>query len=125
MGRSGSEGEEDVKNELDRRLGFIDFARVHFISALHGSGVGHLFESINEAYESAILARTSTAMLTRIMQMARGRSPAAHGEWSPGRTAEYAHAGGYNPPRIVIHGNQLNDLPDSYSATSSTTSASR
>ena len=44
---------ERVKKELDRRLGFVDFARIHFISALHGTGVGHLFESVQEAYKSA------------------------------------------------------------------------
>ncbi|MGL5992161.1 MAG: ribosome biogenesis GTPase Der, partial [Aeromonas sobria] len=98
---------EDVKNELERRLGFIDFARVHFISALHGSGVGHLFESIQEAYQSAT-RRTSTAMLTRIMQMAQEdhQPPMVNGRRVK---LKYAHAGGYNPPRIVIHGNQLND----------------
>ncbi|MHA3944201.1 inverse autotransporter beta domain-containing protein, partial [Salmonella enterica subsp. enterica serovar Infantis] len=42
--------------------GFIDFARVHFISALHGSGVGNLFESVREAYDSST-RRVSTAML--------------------------------------------------------------
>ena len=103
---------EDVKNELDRRLGFIDFARVHFVSALHGSGVGHLFESIQECYQSAT-RRTSTAMLTRIMQMAQEdhQPPMVNGRRVK---LKYAHAGGYNPPRIVIHGNQLSDLPDSY-----------
>lgn len=103
---------DDVKSELDRRLGFIDFARVHFISALHGSGVGHLFESIDEAYESAT-RRTSTALLTRIMQMAQQdhQPPMVRGRRVK---LKYAHAGGYNPPRIIVHGNQLNDLPDSY-----------
>ncbi|EVU12656.1 elongation factor Tu GTP binding domain protein, partial [Vibrio parahaemolyticus V-223/04] len=48
-----NEVKENVKKELDRRLGFVDFARIHFISALHGTGVGHLFESIQEAYKSA------------------------------------------------------------------------
>jgi GTP-binding protein len=27
---------------------------------------------------------------------------------------KYAHAGGYNPPIVVIHGTQVEDLPDSY-----------
>ncbi len=63
------EVKEQVKETLDYRLGFIDFARVHFISALHGSGVGNLFESVREAYDSAT-RRVSTAMLTRIMNMA-------------------------------------------------------
>ena len=56
---------DQVKSELDRRLDFIDFARVHFISALHGSGVGNLFESVQEAYACAT-QKTSTSMLTRI-----------------------------------------------------------
>ena len=61
---------ESIKSELDCCLGFIDFARVHFISALHGTGVGHLFESVQEAYNSAT-KRASTSLLTRIMHMAQ------------------------------------------------------
>ncbi|MBD1580740.1 ribosome biogenesis GTPase Der [Pseudoalteromonas sp. S16_S37] len=103
---------ERIKSELDRRLGFIDFARLHFISALHGTGVGHLFESVNEAYDSAT-KRISTAMLRRIMDMAQAdhQPPLVRGRRVK---LKYAHAGGYNPPRIVIHGNQVHDLPDSY-----------
>ena len=103
---------ERIKTELDRRLGFIDFARLHFISALHGTGVGHLFESVDEAYESAT-KRISTAMLRRIMDMAQAdhQPPLVRGRRVK---LKYAHAGGYNPPRIVIHGNQVHDLPDSY-----------
>ncbi|MDP1346776.1 ribosome biogenesis GTPase Der, partial [Klebsiella pneumoniae] len=59
---------EQVKETLDYRLCFIDFARVHLISALHGSGVGNLFESVREAYDSAT-RRVSTAMLTRIIKI--------------------------------------------------------
>ncbi|WP_028117379.1 ribosome biogenesis GTPase Der [Ferrimonas senticii] len=101
-----------IKNELDRRLGFVDFARLHFISALHGTGVGHLFESVQEAYDSAT-RRTSTSMLTRIMHMAQDdhQPPMVRGRRVK---LKYAHAGGYNPPRIVIHGNQVKDLPDAY-----------
>jgi GTP-binding protein len=103
---------ERIKTELDRRLGFIDFARLHFISALHGTGVGHLFESVDEAYASAT-KRISTAMLRRIMDMAQAdhQPPLVRGRRVK---LKYAHAGGYNPPRIVIHGNQVHDLPDSY-----------
>ncbi|QYJ85101.1 ribosome biogenesis GTPase Der [Shewanella mesophila] len=101
-----------VKSELDRRLGFIDFARIHFISALHGTGVGHLFESVQEAYESAT-RRVSTSMLTRIMQMAQDdhQPPLVNGRRVK---LKYAHAGGYNPPIVVVHGNQVKKLPDSY-----------
>ncbi|GAM67155.1 GTP-binding protein engA [Vibrio sp. JCM 19236] len=103
---------EHVKKELDRRLGFVDFARIHFISALHGTGVGHLFESVQEAYKSAT-TRVGTSVLTRIMKMATDdhQPPLVRGRRVK---LKYAHAGGYNPPLVVIHGNQVNDLPDSY-----------
>ena len=103
---------DEVKETLDFRLGFIDFARVHFISALHGSGVGNLFESINEAYDCST-RRVGTSMLTRIMTMATDdhQPPLVRGRRVK---LKYAHAGGYNPPIVVIHGNQVKDLPDSY-----------
>jgi GTP-binding protein len=108
----GKDIKEEIKRELDRRLGFIDFARIHFISALHGTGVGHLFESVQEAYTSAT-QRINTAMLTRIMDMAQDdhQPPMVRGRRVK---MKYAHAGGYNPPLIVVHGNQVKDLPDSY-----------
>jgi GTP-binding protein len=101
-----------IKSELDRRLGFIDFARVHFISALHGTGVGHLYESVEEAFVSAT-KRISTSMVTKILDMAVfDHQPPMH----QGRRIKlkYAHAGGYNPPIIVIHGNLAKNLPISY-----------
>ncbi|MEC8229857.1 MAG: ribosome biogenesis GTPase Der, partial [Pseudomonadota bacterium] len=103
---------DEIKREMDRRLGFIDFARIHFISALHGSGVGNLFESVQEAYLSAT-KRINTALLTQIMEMAQDdhQPPLVRGRRVK---MKYAHAGGYNPPVIVIHGNQVDDLPSSY-----------
>ncbi len=103
---------DDIKRELDRRLGFIDFARLHFISALHGTGVGNLFESVQEAYASAT-TRVNTSMLTQIMEMAQDdhQPPLVRGRRVK---MKYAHAGGYNPPVVVIHGNQVEDLPSSY-----------
>lgn len=101
-----------IKSELDRRLGFIDFARIHFISALHGTGVGHLYESVEEAFVSAT-KRISTSMVTKILDMAVfDHQPPMH----QGRRIKlkYAHAGGYNPPIIVIHGNLAKNLPPSY-----------
>jgi len=101
-----------IKTELDRRLGFIDFAKIHFISALHGTGVGHLYASVEEAFVSAT-KRISTAMVTKILDMAAfDHQPPMHN----GRRIKlkYAHAGGYNPPIIVIHGNLAKKLPQSY-----------
>ncbi|NQZ22158.1 MAG: ribosome biogenesis GTPase Der [Colwellia sp.] len=101
-----------IKTELDRRLGFIDFARIHFISALHGTGVGHLYESVEEAFISAT-KRISTSMVTKILDMAvfDHQPPMSQGRRIK---LKYAHAGGYNPPIIVIHGNLAKKLPVSY-----------
>lgn len=107
-----NEDRDNVKETLDARLGFVDFARIHFISALHGSGVGKLLGFVNEAYDCST-QRISTAKLTRIMQMAieDHQPPMIRGRRVK---MKYAHAGGYNPPIVVIHGNQVNSLPDSY-----------
>ncbi|MFI9885893.1 ribosome biogenesis GTPase Der, partial [Escherichia coli] len=77
-----------------------------------GSGVGNLFESVREAYDSST-RRVGTSMLTRIMTMAveDHQPPLVRGRRVK---LKYAHAGGYNPPIVVIHGNQVKDLPDSY-----------
>ena len=90
----------------------MDFADVHFISALHGSGVGTLFSSIDAAYASAVLPM-GTNRLTRILEDAVSEHPPP---LVNGRRIKlrYAHAGGRNPPRVVIHGNQTDRVPDSY-----------
>ncbi len=107
-----SEQKEYIKTELDRRLRFIDFADVHFISALHGTGVGHLYESIEKAFSSAT-DKLSTHKLTRILEdaVAVHQPPLVNGRRIKLR---YAHSGGHNPPIIVIHGNQTNRIPGHY-----------
>jgi GTP-binding protein len=101
-----------ARSSIDRRLNFVSFAKIHFISALHGTGVGNLFDSINEAYVSAN-KKLSTPLLTKVLQEAVNTHtpPLVQGRRIKLR---YAHAGGHNPPRIVIHGNQVASLPDSY-----------
>ncbi|MEE1285754.1 MAG: ribosome biogenesis GTPase Der [Ruminobacter sp.] len=106
------EVKEKIKQELELRLGFVDFADIHFISALHGTGVGHLFESIQNAFRSAT-TRVGTSKLNRILELAvqELQPPISNGRRIK---LKYAHAGGYNPPIIIIHGNKTRDLPDSY-----------
>lgn len=101
-----------VKRELERRLTFIDFATTHFISALHGSGVGNLYKSIHGAYSSAT-RKMKTAELNEILADAQRehQPPMVNGRRIKLR---YAHIGGHNPPIIVIHGNQTASVPDSY-----------
>jgi GTP-binding protein len=107
-----SEHKQWLKNELERRLLFIDFAVIHFISALHGTGVGHLYESIDKAYQSS-MKKMQTNQLTQILEAAifEHAPPMINGRRIKLR---YAHAGGSNPPIIVIHGNQTDKVPNSY-----------
>ncbi len=101
-----------LKTELQRRLQFADFADMHFISALHGTGVGHLYKSIERAYQSAT-EKLSASFLTRVLQdsITAHQPPLVHGRRIKLR---YAHAGGQNPPIVVIHGNQTSQVPAHY-----------
>jgi GTP-binding protein len=102
-----------VKTELQRRLFFVDFADIHFISALHGTGVGHLYKSVQDSFRSAI-TRWPTSRLTQILEDAvrEHQPPMVNNRRIKLR---YAHLGGANPPIIVIHGNQVEKVPRSYS----------
>ena len=106
------DAKEQIKDELSRRLHFAQFANIRFISALHGSGVGGLFKDILQAYASA-MQTLSTPKLTRLLQdlLSKHTPPLVNGRRIKLR---YAHAGGHNPPIIVLHGNQVDALPDSY-----------
>ncbi|MGH1463611.1 MAG: ribosome biogenesis GTPase Der [Neptuniibacter sp.] len=110
-GMSGEE-KETVKEQIERKLEFADFARMHFISALHGSGVGNMYDSVEEAYGCA-MAKWSTSKLTRLLEdvVADHQPPMVNGRRIKLR---YAHQGGSNPPIIVVHGNQTKSLPGSY-----------
>ncbi|NVK40979.1 MAG: ribosome biogenesis GTPase Der [Oceanospirillaceae bacterium] len=101
-----------VKEQIQRRLEFVGFARFHFISALHGSGVGDMYRSVDEAYDCA-MAKWPTNRLTRLLEdvIAEHQPPMVRGRRIKMR---YAHQGGSNPPIIVVHGNQLDELPNSY-----------
>lgn len=101
-----------IRRELDRRLRFAEYADTHYISALHGTGVGHLYKSIHSAYASAT-RKLNTNVLTRILEgaVADHPPPMVNGRRIKLR---YAHPGGQNPPLIIIHGNQTGDVPGSY-----------
>ena len=101
-----------VKTELDRKLQFCSYARVFYISALHGTGVGNLFKPILNAYASATID-ISTSQLTKMLETAieAHQPPLVKGRRIKLR---YAHQGGRNPPVIVIHGNQTERVPLSY-----------
>lgn len=106
------EQKEYVRKEINRRLIFANFAEVHFISALHGTGVGDLYRSIEKAYQSASI-KASSSFLTKVLEDAiiEHQPPLVRGRRIKLR---YAHLGGNNPPLIIIHGNQIDSVPDAY-----------
>lgn len=101
-----------LKEDMARKLGFLSFARFHQISALKAEGINGLLKSVDGAYAAA-MANLSTPRLTRTMQTAVAKqAPPRHGSARP--KLRYAHQGGMNPPVIVIHGNALENIPNSY-----------
>ncbi len=107
-----SEQREWVQREYERKLRFLSFARVLHLSALKGQGVGPVIKAV-EAAHAAAFAKLSTPKLTRTLQAAiEQQPPPRKGIFRP--KMRYAHQGGQNPPRIIIHGNALDAVPDSY-----------
>jgi GTP-binding protein len=101
-----------VKRALVRKLDFLGFARLHFISAQEGQGLAALMKSVDEAYASA-MARLPTPRLSRALAAAVAQqAPPRAGVIRP--KLRYAHQGGVNPPLIVVHGNALDHLAESY-----------
>jgi len=101
-----------IKYELQRKLQFCEYAKIFFISALHGTGVGTLYDPIIKAYQAATID-VATSRLTRILEdaVSAHQPPLVRGRRIKLR---YAHQGGKNPPVIVIHGNQTEKVPLNY-----------
>jgi GTP-binding protein len=107
-----AEQRERIRRELERKLHFLNWARTHQISALRGTGLGALMQSVVAA-EKAAFAKLATPKLTRALREAVERQePARSGMSRP--KMRYAHQGGSNPPLIIVHGNSLNHVQDSY-----------
>ncbi len=103
---------DQLKGDLEAKLKFLDFANFHYVSALKGQGLAHVFRSVDAAYKAAS-ADLSTPQLTRtLIDAVAKQSPPRNGIFRP--KMRYAHQGGRNPPVIVIHGNALDKISDSY-----------
>jgi GTPase len=106
------EARDRIKAELAWKLGFLGFAETHQISAKQGTGLSQLMRSVDATYAAA-MAKLSTPKLTRAMIAAVERqAPPRDGIIRP--KLRYAHQGGMNPPRIIIHGNRLDAVSASY-----------
>jgi GTP-binding protein len=106
------EQRDEIRRQLGLKLDFVPFAPLHFISARHGTGVGELMRDVVRGYEGA-MRELPTAEVTRTLEQAINahQPPLVRGRRIRLR---YAHQGGRNPPRIVIHGNQVASVPEAY-----------
>jgi len=103
---------ELVKRALETRMGFLKFATVHLISAQKRQGLGPLWDSIAQAHRSAN-CKMPTPVLTRLLlEAVQFQTPKKTGMYRP--KLRYAHQGGMNPPIIIIHGNSLEHVTESY-----------
>ncbi|HTY04543.1 MAG TPA: ribosome biogenesis GTPase Der [Rhodocyclaceae bacterium] len=103
---------ERIRQDIARKLNFLGFAKVHYISAKEGQGIGGVLASVDKAYAAAMV-KLPTPKLTRVLQAAlQKQQPPRHGNVRP--KLRYAHQGGSNPPIIVIHGSALDAVPASY-----------
>jgi GTP-binding protein len=103
---------ELVKRQMDVKLPFLGYAEKYFMSALHGTGVGGLFDRVPELHEAS-MRDLSTSRLSSILSSAleAHQPPMVRGRRIK---LKYAHQGGHNPPTVIIHGNQTRSLPVSY-----------
>ncbi len=101
-----------VQRSIETRLTFLKFASLHFISAKKRQGLGPVWASIIQAHKAAN-CKMSTPILTRLLlEAVQFQTPKRSGMFRP--KLRYAHQGGMNPPVIVIHGNSLDHVPESY-----------
>lgn len=101
-----------IKVEINRRLSFLGFAKLHFVSATKPFGVGAMMNSVDEAHAAAF-AKLPTPKLTRLMQeCVEHQQPPRKGIFRP--KLRYAHQGGQNPPIVIVHGTALDAIPESY-----------
>ncbi len=105
-------GRQMLERSIEQRLAFLRFAPVLHISALRRQGLGPVWKALGDAYQASI-RKMPTPALTRLIQDAvEHHAPPRAGSFRP--KLRYAHQGGMNPPIVVVHGNNLEHLSESY-----------
>jgi GTP-binding protein len=103
---------EQLARSIEQRLAFLKFAPILHISAARRQGLGPVWKAIADAHASATV-KMPTPVLTRLLlEAVEHQAPKRTGVFRP--KMRYAHQGGMNPPIIVIHGNSLDKVTDTY-----------
>lgn len=107
-----SDRRDEIKMDIERKLGFLSFAKFHFISAIKSTGIGPLMKSVNAAYDAAMVNLPTPKLTRALIEAIEHQQPRRKGSVRP--KLRYAHQGGQNPPIIVIHGNALDAIDANY-----------
>ena len=100
------------QSEIEKKLGFVDYVKIHFISALHGTGIRDVLVSVREAYTASFVDLSTNKLTTQLQELIFKHQPALVRGFSV--KMRYAHQGGKNPPIIVVHGTRLSHLQPAY-----------
>jgi len=103
---------DQIKQDIQRKLNFLGFARTHTISALKGQGVASVLQSVDKAYAAAMIKLTTPKLTRVLLDAVQKQAPPRHGNVRP--KLRYAHQGGSNPPVVVVHGSALEHVPPAY-----------
>ena len=103
---------EQCQRALERRLGFVDWAKQVFISALHGSGLRELMRAVVRAHSAATRELGSSDLTKTLERAYEGYQPPLVRGHAP--KLRFAHPGGNNPPTIVIHGSRTKHIAPAY-----------
>jgi GTP-binding protein len=101
-----------VTRSIETRLPFLKFANLHYISAKKRQGLGPVWSSIAQAHRAAMCKMTTPVLTRLLLEAVQFQSPQRGGMFRP--KLRYAHQGGMNPPVIIIHGNSLEHVTDTY-----------
>ncbi len=109
---AGSEQREKIKSELAWKVGFLGFAKTLHVSAKNKKGLGDIMGAVDKAYAAAMIKLPTPKLTRALIAAVEKQAPPRRGMGRP--KLRYAHQGGQNPPTIIIHGNQLDHVPETY-----------
>ena len=103
---------DELESKINRKLRFANYLSLHYISAKEGKGLKKLINLAEKIYQSSV-KDLDTSILNKLLKVAlSNQQPSMSGRFRP--KLRYVHSGGNNPPRIIIHGNNLKDIQASY-----------
>jgi len=103
---------QTLQRSIETRLAFLKYAPVLHISAIRRTGLSAVWKAILQAHASATI-KMPTPVLTRLLlEAVEHQAPRREGRFRP--KLRYAHQGGMNPPLVIVHGNSLEHVTDTY-----------